>query len=118
LLLSLRHRLVLALFFLCSCAYIRRHSFPTRRSSDLVEETLLLGARHGLDVRSLLRQLRIDASHDALDGRHQVHESRFAPAQQPGDRKSTRLNSSHGSISYAVVCLEKKKTGAFVWRVV
>src|SRR5438128_4241653 len=27
-----------------------------------------------------------------------------------GDRKSTRLNSSHGSISYAVFCLKKKKT--------
>src|SRR5438128_7566689 len=27
-----------------------------------------------------------------------------------GDRKSTRLNSSHGSISYAVFCLKKKNT--------
>src|SRR5207245_10633676 len=26
-----------------------------------------------------------------------------------GDRKSTRLNSSHGSISYAVFCLKKKR---------
>src|SRR2546429_6569102 len=28
----------------------------------------------------------------------------------PTDRKSTRLNSSHGYISYAVFCLKKKKT--------
>src|SRR5207245_9517417 len=28
----------------------------------------------------------------------------------PEDRKSTRLNSSHGSISYAVFCLKKKKS--------
>src|SRR2546422_5844407 len=28
-----------------------------------------------------------------------------------GDRKSTRLNSSHGYISYAVFCLKKKNTG-------
>src|SRR2546430_3989631 len=27
---------------------------------------------------------------------------------QPGDRKSTRLNSSHSQISYAVFCLKKK----------
>src|SRR3712207_7032715 len=27
-----------------------------------------------------------------------------------GDRKSTRLNSSHANISYAVFCLKKKKT--------
>src|SRR6266487_3531556 len=30
-----------------------------------------------------------------------------------GDRKSTRLNSSHPSISYAVFCLKKKKHGAY-----
>src|SRR5690349_24209426 len=33
------------------------------------------------------------------------------PVQLPGqDRKSTRLNSSHVEISYAVFCLKKKKT--------
>src|SRR3712207_8001341 len=32
------------------------------------------------------------------------------PAEQEGvDRKSTRLNSSHANISYAVFCLKKKK---------
>src|SRR2546429_5819614 len=31
-------------------------------------------------------------------------------ARLPSDRKSTRLNSSHGYISYAVFCLKKKKT--------
>src|SRR3712207_6913930 len=30
--------------------------------------------------------------------------------QVPVDRKSTRLNSSHANISYAVFCLKKKKT--------
>src|SRR2546422_7699061 len=30
-------------------------------------------------------------------------------SQGQGDRKSTRLNSSHGYISYAVFCLKKKK---------
>src|SRR3712207_8961481 len=29
---------------------------------------------------------------------------------ESGDRKSTRLNSSHANISYAVFCLKKKKT--------
>src|SRR3712207_7193600 len=36
-----------------------------------------------------------------------------APSQEPlagADRKSTRLNSSHANISYAVFCLEKKTT--------
>ena len=32
-----------------------------------------------------------------------------APVMQKIDRKSTRLNSSHGYISYAVFCLKKKK---------
>src|SRR5204862_6260071 len=31
------------------------------------------------------------------------------PARRPADRKSTRLNSSHVEISYAVFCLKKKK---------
>src|SRR5438309_8868597 len=38
------------------------------------------------------------------------HAARRAlPARRAGDRKSTRLNSSHSSISYAVFCLKKKK---------
>src|SRR3712207_7112392 len=32
------------------------------------------------------------------------------PQQRHRDRKSTRLNSSHANISYAVFCLKKKKT--------
>src|SRR5207245_3517855 len=32
-----------------------------------------------------------------------------APPARVEDRKSTRLNSSHGSISYAVFCLKKKR---------
>src|SRR5438309_8068334 len=35
--------------------------------------------------------------------------SRPGPECSRGDRKSTRLNSSHSSISYAVFCLKKKK---------
>src|SRR5712675_2718669 len=43
-----------------------------------------------------------------------VHAGRGLPAARRGpprarDRKSTRLNSSHGYISYAVFCLKKKK---------
>src|SRR3989442_6399053 len=34
---------------------------------------------------------------------------RDRPEHDPGDRKSTRLNSSHVRISYAVFCLKKKK---------
>src|SRR3712207_7068117 len=34
---------------------------------------------------------------------------RFASARIARDRKSTRLNSSHANISYAVFCLKKKK---------
>src|SRR2546422_5732611 len=37
-------------------------------------------------------------------------DARGAAGRRGGDRKSTRLNSSHGYISYAVFCLKKKKT--------
>src|SRR2546429_195847 len=39
-----------------------------------------------------------------------VDETLSIPMREDGDRKSTRLNSSHGYISYAVFCLKKKKT--------
>src|SRR3989449_3044854 len=51
----------------------------------------------------------------APDGLLEVHRQlrrRRAPrhpVEDVGDRKSTRLNSSHGYISYAVFCLKKKK---------
>src|SRR5216684_6473915 len=43
---------------------------------------------------------------------HHPYRRYHAPveARRIRDRKSTRLNSSHGYISYAVFCLKKKKT--------
>src|SRR2546429_6559714 len=46
-------------------------------------------------LRALQKKLRIRGSRVLIFG--------------AGDRKSTRLNSSHGYISYAVFCLKKKK---------
>src|SRR3712207_6990257 len=45
------------------------------------------------------------------EDRHSAeHGDTGAPAETgQGDRKSTRLNSSHANISYAVFCLKKKK---------
>src|SRR3712207_7013787 len=37
-----------------------------------------------------------------------IHNEKQSAAHQQGDRKSTRLNSSHANISYAVFCLKKK----------
>src|SRR5437870_10975897 len=39
----------------------------------------------------------------------QPRNTGILPFASPGDRKSTRLNSSHVAISYAVFCLKKKK---------
>src|SRR3712207_7048788 len=51
--------------------------------------------------------------HDAAGGGQRAadHWPRHAllPGYLPRDRKSTRLNSSHANISYAVFCLKKKK---------
>src|SRR5690348_17753582 len=58
--------------------------------------------------------------HDALpifatDDDPRPADRRVALGPRPGgrDRKSTRLNSSHPSISYAVFCLKKKKTTSY-----
>src|SRR3712207_8513614 len=40
---------------------------------------------------------------------HQAQHVTFPGGQRGQDRKSTRLNSSHANISYAVFCLKKKK---------
>src|SRR5258707_1734964 len=47
-------------------------------------------------------------------GRHRRAHARPLHARDRGDRKSTRLNSSHANISYAVFCLKKKKKIALV----
>src|SRR5438094_3100707 len=79
-------------FFKCSADPRDLHSFPTRRSSDLMWSQL--------------------GSPGALEFGQQ-----FAAGRAP-DRKSTRLNSSHRTISYAVFCLKKKKARAIrTWRV-
>src|SRR3989454_3457017 len=62
--------------------------------------------------RAILRKAAVDelwyweADHA---GRLWAHYCRYLRVERPRDRKSTRLNSSHLVISYAVFCLKKKK---------
>src|SRR2546422_7197974 len=56
--------------------------------------------------RSLALNVGLDALRDAFC--RELFRGLFQATSQP-DRKSTRLNSSHGYISYAVFCLKKKK---------
>src|SRR5947209_13813611 len=51
----------------------------------------------------------VDGSTSRAPGTSAIARTRSAAAR---DRKSTRLNSSHANISYAVFCLKKKKLGA------
>src|SRR2546422_5794888 len=55
--------------------------------------------------RSVLRIERIFRVDKGRGAAHLLHLG----DHRKGDRKSTRLNSSHGYISYAVFCLKKKK---------
>src|SRR3712207_6887401 len=52
------------------------------------------------------RRLRAPSPHRA----HRAADPRGGAPREAGDRKSTRLNSSHANISYAVFCLKKKHT--------
>src|SRR3712207_8727839 len=56
------------------------------------------------------RRLRSDQRAAQVEGVRQVAVALRGGAE---DRKSTRLNSSHANISYAVFCLKKKKTTPF-----
>src|SRR5688572_32573487 len=87
-----------------------QHSFPTRRSPDLAKQ-------HGVKALVELHHRTITASANAarrfLDGLDPEHVGAIYDAGNMviegwEDRKSTRLNSSHSQISYAVFCSKKK----------
>src|SRR3989475_9501033 len=54
-------------------------------------------------------RLGMPAPQRAGEGRGEQDVADGAEAHEQEDRKSTRLNSSHSQISYAVFCLKKKK---------
>src|SRR2546427_3082906 len=56
---------------------------------------------------------RSPASPNCPHGRPGSFRSGSGRARTSSDRKSTRLNSSHSQISYAVFCLKKKKKNCF-----
>src|SRR2546422_5309706 len=64
--------------------------------STLFPYTTLFRSQTGRARQIAHRARAVGEAHDGSDG-------------IAGDRKSTRLNSSHGYISYAVFCLKKKK---------
>src|SRR5205807_10620835 len=94
------------------------HPFPTRRSSDLVVvgTTVRIDATAGGVTRSQFLNLAPDPNAPPLlssvtlaaasvVGGNSVSGTVFLSSPAPaGDRKSTRLNSSHLVISYAVFC--------------
>src|SRR5690606_40104692 len=87
-------------------------SFPTRRSSDLDSFTEGLDDPYPDSARFPQGRYRGWADRFAEHLARHVREVRYANLAVRGkllDRKSTRLNSSHVKISYAVFCLKKKK---------
>src|SRR5207245_429073 len=82
--------------------YIRLVVFAAAASSLAVLELALRKTWFGMSVRALMQNQQAGR----IVG---IHVERTARRTFGLDRKSTRLNSSHGSISYAVFCLKKKK---------
>src|SRR5690606_41931999 len=93
-------------------------SFPTRRSSDLAWAALLVLGLALVVLGIVLADRLARAVTGPIGGLARVShrlaggdlEARAEPGGPPEvrDRKSTRLNSSHVKISYAVFCLKKK----------
>src|SRR2546422_8590803 len=67
---------------------------------------------YSLAIAGFREFLRRYPDHElAGSAQYWIGEAYLSLARGPArDRKSTRLNSSHGYISYAVFCLKKKKT--------
>src|SRR5439155_24631581 len=98
------------LFFPSLRPHLHLHSFPTRRSSDLCHRRAHRHPRPGPPSRRGGSPYPGVARRSHFPGRprHRGGGSRTV-ALLLGDRKSTRLNSSHVASSYAVFCLKKKK---------
>src|SRR5262245_63225242 len=92
---------------ICFVSYSGVHpallSFPTRRSSDLARRS---GVRQSTGLGRTRSEVRA-GNRPRLRRTPRRHDPEGAP-DPGGDRKSTRLNSSHLGISYAVFCLKKK----------
>src|SRR5207249_10269591 len=101
---NLEHSRVPYIFIYCYPTHQNLHSFPTRRSSDL--DPAVTECRR-FPPQNLARCCRTLEHSPSRTGRRTA--ARRSREAREGDRKSTRLNSSHVSISYAVFCLKKKK---------
>src|SRR3712207_8148664 len=81
------------------------------RSGDFFRT--LAGLQEQLSERCVALHLPIGAEHELtgiVDLLHmKAYTSPEGGREAASDRKSTRLNSSHANISYAVFCLKKKK---------
>src|SRR2546430_10824861 len=77
--------------------------------STLFPYTTLFRSRGRGHARELVEGYR---DHLLATSGRQEHGDRQPPSGHSADRKSTRLNSSHSQISYAVFCLKKKKDNA------
>src|SRR3712207_6948514 len=62
--------------------------------------------------REFLRRVNVGGESMKDDDIQRVHDisGKYRWTDASGDRKSTRLNSSHANISYAVFCLKKNTT--------
>src|SRR3712207_7779624 len=84
--------------------------FPTRRSSDLFRDRVQqLGytlSQEQLESAFVRFKALADKKKEVFD---EDIEALVDDQLELRDRKSTRLNSSHANISYAVFCLKKKK---------
>src|SRR5699024_11645682 len=87
--------------------------FPTRRSSDSHVGEVAADRLGQVDTElvAVPAQQRVGGRHRGRQ-RRRGRRVRMRLDRISQDRKSTRLNSSHVSISYAVFCLKKKKTEA------
>src|SRR3712207_6992903 len=79
------------------------------RSDAYLHPCTILPARSGARVAERALSLLVLVVHE---GKHRFFHVAVVGWTEGLDRKSTRLNSSHANISYAVFCLKKKPTVA------
>src|SRR5699024_11724401 len=104
--------------FFCGRAHLDPHSFPTRRSSDLVlknsaiseiprnlfHDLIFYGVKFdNVPELTAIHPQAFQTTEPFIEELY-IRKARLGNERWKLDRKSTRLNSSHVSISYAVFC--------------
>src|SRR5437870_10784427 len=104
---------MIVLMFMCMILFIRRHTYLFFFNAPSTTDLYTLSLHDALPIYSSAPFRNRSEAFDTAWLSQSLEQAKVPDAVLP-DRKSTRLNSSHVAISYAVFCLKKKKKKTYI----